>query len=233
MDQSLPVRAASLRPAIIFDLDGTLIDSAPDLRHALNRLLDEEGRRALSMPEVVSMVGDGAPTLVERAFAATGPLPADLQAMVRRFLDIYEGSVAVDTRVYAGVLDTLNALRDQGLAMGICTNKPYAPTMEVLAVLDLAQYFDVVLGGDSLEVRKPNPRHVQVTLERLGGDPARSIMVGDSPNDVAAGRGAGLKVVAVSFGYSRVPPAELGADVLIDHFEQLPQAIAECMKTDA
>ncbi len=215
--------------AVVFDLDGTLIDSAPDLRTAVNRMLAEKGRRALGLGAVTAMVGDGVHKLVERALTATGdgaPAGGELARATRRFIEFYEGHGAVLTRAYAGAVEALKCLRGEGYALGICTNKPQGPTREILDALGLGGYFSAVLGGDTLDgVRKPDPRHLLAAVERLGATPDRAVMVGDTENDVAAARGAGIPVIVVAFGYARVPVAELGADAVIGHFDELPEAI--------
>lgn len=215
------------RTVLVFDLDGTLIHSLPDLAIALNRLLEEEGRRKLYEDEVAVMVGDGAAMLVRRALTATGAVDeAVLPALTQRFLALYEGNAALNTRAWPGVPEALAELAAAGWRMAVCTNKPQAATVEILVALGLAPYFQAVVGGDRVEWRKPDPRHVAATLAELGARPEQAVMIGDSPNDVAAGRAAGLPVVAVSFGYTRVPPAELKADRLIDHFADLPATLA-------
>ncbi len=215
--------------AVVFDLDGTLIDSAPDLRAAVNSMLAEKGRRGLDLGAVTAMVGDGVHKLVERALAATGketPTGAEIARATRRFLKFYEGHGAVLTRAYAGAVETLECLRGEGYALGICTNKPHGATCEILGALDLEGYFSAVLGGDTLDgVRKPDPRHLLAVLDRLGATPENAVMVGDTENDVAAARGAGVPMIAVAFGYAKVPVAELGADAVIGHFDELPEAI--------
>ncbi|MFB3150223.1 MAG: HAD-IA family hydrolase, partial [Alphaproteobacteria bacterium] len=142
------------------------------------------------------------------------------------FIDFYEGHGAVLTRAYAGAVEALKRLSDEGYALGICTNKPHRATCEILGALDLEGYFSAVLGGDSLEgVRKPDPRHLLAAVERLGAARETAVMVGDTENDVAAARGAGVPVIAVAFGYARVPAEDLGADAVIGHFDELPDAI--------
>ena len=216
----------------VFDLDGTLIDSAPDLRVAVNKLLAQEGRRPLSLDEVIGMIGDGVAKLVERAFAATGGGNATADAaLTARFLAFYEGHVADLTRPYPGVPETLARLRDQQWALGICTNKPENASNEVLRALDLARYFRVVLGGDSIAgVRKPDPRLLLAVIERLGASPAEAVMVGDNANDVHAARAAGIPVILRAGGYIRVPATELGADAVIETFTELPAALARVAK---
>jgi len=216
--------------AVVFDLDGTLVDSAPDLQAALNRLLAEEGRRPLALEDVTGMVGDGAARFVERGFAATGAAvtgPA-LDALVQRFLIDYEANACVATRPFPGVVEALARLKACGLALGVCTNKPAAATREVLAGVGLASYFDCVVGGDSVPgARKPDPRPVWAVLEGLGVPPAQAVVVGDSANDVAAAHAAGLPAIVVATGYTRVPPETLGAELVIDGFAQLPAAFAD------
>ncbi len=215
--------------AVVFDLDGTLIDSAPDLLAGVNRLLAEEGRRSVSLAELRHMVGDGAAVLVRRAFEATGGLPAEVSpgALTARFLVFYQERVCADTVLFEGVVPALDALCAQGWRLAVCTNKPFKPAVEILRILKLDRYFGAVLGGDSIDqVKKPDPRHLLETMKALGMEGRPAIMVGDSANDVQAARAAGWPVVAVSFGYTRIPAAELGADRLIDRFDELPNAIA-------
>jgi phosphoglycolate phosphatase len=214
--------------AVVFDLDGTLIDSIPDVVGALNRLLAEEGRRAVAWAEARAMVGDGAGAMVRRAFAATGETaPEDaLPALTARYIDIYRRYPVVETVAYPGVPEVLTRLRAEGMALGICTNKPHEMSMLVLETMGLAAHFEAVLGGDALAVKKPDPGHLDAVLDRLGATRAGAVYVGDSPVDVAAARNAALPVIAVTYGYSRVPPASLGADLLIDRFDELPGALA-------
>ena len=179
--------------AVVFDLDGTLIDSAPDLRVAVNKLLAEHGRLPLTLDQVKMMVGDGAAKLVERAFDATGGAPAgsDPAGLTTRFLAFYEGHSADLTRPYPGVEETLSDLKARGLALGICTNKPEAATLEVIRELNLDGFFDAVLGGDSIEgARKPDPRMLQAVLDTLGVGASEMVMVGDAANDVGVARAA-------------------------------------------
>ncbi|CAA7621759.1 phosphoglycolate phosphatase [Magnetospirillum sp. UT-4] len=220
-----------MRPAaIVFDLDGTLIDSAPDVRAALNRLLAEEGRPKLTLAAVQDMVGEGAGPLMERAWAATGA-PADrgaVPALVERYLAHYRAHPADETVVFDGVRTLLPRLRQAGCRLGVCTNKPHAMTLVVLAALGLAEHFDAVLGGD-FPRRKPDGEHVRETLRRMGADGLPALYVGDSRTDVLAARDAGMPVVCVDWGYARMPAAELGADRLLGHFDHLPALIEELL----
>lgn len=211
--------------AVLFDLDGTLIHSLPDLTVAVNFILAEHGRAPVTEAEVGPMVGDGAHTLVERAFAARGGLPGDVAPILRRFLDFYEANATVLTRPFPQVVDTLIRLKARGVALAVCTNKPTAATREILRALDMEQYFAVVVGGDDTPALKPNPAHVDTTLDRLGIGRDEAVFVGDSINDVLAAKGAGLPCIVVGFGYSRTPVTELGADLVVDDFRIIGDAV--------
>lgn len=214
--------------AVIFDLDGTLIDSAPDLHAALNRLMASEGRRRLELQEVIMMIGDGVPKLVERGFGATGEIPEGpvLEERVRQFSEDYEKRATELTTVFPGVREALDVLTRNQVPMGICTNKPQRATLEVLRFYGLTDRFSAVVGGDQLGgVRKPDPKHLIATLDILRVEPKKAVMVGDSPNDIKVAQNAGVPSVAVSFGYTRIPVGELGAGRIIDHFRDLAEAL--------
>lgn len=215
-------------PALIFDFDGTLIDSAPDIALGLNRLLVQEGRRELSLADVHGMIGDGAARLVEQAFAATGAAlsPDELGPMTARYLAIY-GALPVDRGcLYPGVVETLTALKNAGHRLGLCTNKPAGISHDLLRALGMDGLFDAVAGGDSVARKKPHPDPLLFVMHHLGVDASGAVMVGDNANDVAAARGAGVPVVAVAYGYPRMPLAALGADLIIDSFADLPAALS-------
>ena len=207
--------------AVLFDLDGTLVDSAEDLRHALNIILAERGLRTLDLPEVKSMIGDGAAKLVERGLAATGGDLAGHADALRDFLAIYEANAADATRPYPGTIETLEALRANRLPLAVVTNKPEAATALVLEALGLASFFDVVVGGDTLPQRKPHPAPILHALAALGMTPGAAVMIGDNHHDVKAAKAAGTGAIAVTYGYSHLPHAELGADRLIDNLKEL------------
>ena len=210
---------------VVFDLDGTLADTMPDILSALNRVMAEEGLREISYAEGRTLVGGGARALMEMALAAAAPgkLPEPaIDACYARFLDYYRAEPAVRSRPYPGVIEALSSLRAAGCGLGVCTNKPHDLTLDVLAGLGLAPFFgDAVLGGDALDVRKPDARHLHAVIARAGIAAGASAMVGDSETDVATARAANVPVVAVSFGYTALAPADLGADALIDHFGEL------------
>jgi phosphoglycolate phosphatase len=210
---------------LVFDLDGTLVDSLPDLRAALNEMLRERGRQPLSPPQVKRMVGDGAPALVTRALAASAADPAEAATALPRFLAIYEAAAARLTRPYPGVRPTLAALRRRGYRTAICTNKPQRATIAVLQGLDLMPLFDGIAGGDSFAVKKPHPGHLLRLIAELGGAPEAAAMIGDNENDAAAARAAAVPLVLMRYGYARVDPETLAADALLDHFTDLPGAL--------
>lgn len=216
-------------PDLVFDLDGTLIDSAPDLHAALNRLMASEGRRMLKLPEIIPMIGDGVSMLVQRALEATGGAPEDFEEKLAHYHAIYGAAVADLTLPYPGVMETLESLHRAGYRMAICTNKPEAATHAVLDALDLARFFPAVAGGDTLPVRKPDAGHLLGTLAMLDSRPERAIMIGDSHNDIQVAINARVRSIAVSYGYRRQPVEQLGADIVVDRFSDIPQALGRLL----
>ncbi|GAB4177414.1 MAG: phosphoglycolate phosphatase [Thalassobaculales bacterium] len=211
---------AGARRAIIFDLDGTLVDSLPDIAAAANAVLAEQGLAPLAEAEVRAMVGDGALALMRAAAAARG-VAALPDAWYRRFLAVYGAAPAARTKAYPEVPETLAALRQRGFVLGICTNKPQAPAEALLAALGLADLFAAVVGGDVLAVRKPDPAHLLAVVERLGCRPGEAIYVGDNEHDAAAAAAAGLPFALVGHGYARVAPDSLPARWRLARFGEL------------
>jgi len=210
---------SALAFAAIFDLDGTLVDSAPDLVGALDALLAAHGREPVGLCDGRTMIGEGAARLVERWFAARGGLPAPLEDLVPDFVARYEGRLVNQTRTYPGASGALDAMAMRGLALGLCTNKPDRATHRILEALDLARFFASVVGGDG--IRKPAPDPVLRCLAGLGAAPSEALFVGDSPVDHAAARAAGIRVALVSFGYTAVPARDIGADHVVDSYADL------------
>ena len=199
-----------MRRVAIFDLDGTLVDSAPDLAAALTRLMAARGLPGFARADVVPMIGDGAKVLVERAFAARGLSP-DAGALPD-FLADYEANVAAATRPFPGIPEALDALAAAGWALAVCTNKPEGAARALLAEFGLARAFAAIVGGDSLPVRKPDPGHLLGTIAAVGGDAARAAMIGDHANDMLAAAAAGIPALFCSWGYGRAEMAN-GAPV--------------------
>ncbi|MEO5373693.1 MAG: phosphoglycolate phosphatase [Alphaproteobacteria bacterium] len=213
--------------AVVFDLDGTLIDSAPDVRAAVNKVLAELGRPALGLREIRGLVGDGARILMQRCLAETGPQPTDAEvdAAVTRYLDFYRTDPAGHTEIYPYVVETLMQLSAEGLKLGVCTNKPHEMTMLVLRALGIAKLFKAILGADLMPFKKPDPRHVLRLLEMMDARPADAVLVGDSEVDMESARNVGIPAVAVTYGYSRGNSRDLDAEVRIGSFRQLPDAL--------
>ncbi len=215
------------RTAIVLDLDGTLVDTAADLCAALNHVLAAGGCPPVAVEEMRHMVGDGSAKLIDRGLATRGaePTQEDVAERLRAFLDYYSAHIAVHSVPFPGVRETLDALKRRGLELGVCTNKPYRMTELLLRALDLDGFFGAVLGGDSLSVHKPDPRHLLGVTRALGTDPEEAVMVGDSRTDVLCARAAHVPVIVVAYGYTRIPPGELGADLVIEDFAELPAAL--------
>jgi len=231
-----PLPASSLASAVIvFDLDGTLVDTAPDLVGALNQLLHEQKLPALSLAAARVMVGRGARVLIEQGFAAAGePLDAErMPALFDRFIAIYRGRIARESRPFEGVLEALDVLDAAGAKLVVCTNKLTDLSLALLDALEMTSRFAAVIGADSAPAPKPDPRHLQTAIAAVGGRDDRALMVGDSASDVGAARAAKVPSIVVSFGYTEIPAANLGADHLIDHFAELPPLAARLLATGA
>lgn len=209
--------------SILFDLDGTLVDTAPDIAATLDIVLKAAGRPPVGLNAVRHMIGDGAKALLERGFVASGgmPEPKAMQAALDHFMSHYEAHIADHSRPFPGLVSALEDLKAGGARLVVCTNKIERFSRKLLDELRLSHLFDAIVAGDSLPVKKPDPGHILGSLAAVAGRPERAVMVGDSMNDVAAAKAARVPVIAVSFGYTGVPPAQLGADALIDSFDQL------------
>jgi phosphoglycolate phosphatase len=209
--------------AVVFDLDGTLIDSAPDIAHALNRAAERRGIEPFPLDQVKEMIGGGVPQLVGRALRARG-LPGDgLMPLVEEFIALYRENLTTNTTIYEGGRELLAQLHSEGRRLGICTNKNHELTVGILQQLDLLKYFGSVLGEREGQPRKPDPAPLLQVVAELGASPQNALMAGDSEADVACARAAKMPVLVVDFGYSRIAPAALGADAVISRLSDLPQ----------
>lgn len=213
--------------AIVWDLDGTLVESAPDLAKALNTLLNEHDCHGHPVADVRPMIGAGVAKLIERGFRAAGaPLePADCQALVPRFMAIYTSCATESTHLVPGAREAVLHLYNAGLKQAICTNKPLAVTLQILDALDVRGYFSAIVGGDSTPEKKPHPQPLQRCLEELQVPPGRAVMVGDSGADVGSAQACGVPIILVPDGYTGVPAETLGADRVAQRLADIPDLV--------
>ena len=218
---------------IVFDLDGTLAETAGDLVATLNHILTREGLGAVSEAEARRMVGTGARQLIKHGFEKSGAsvAPDRLEILFKDFLDHYEAHVAVHTFLFPGVTQALDRFEAAGFSFAVCTNKSSKPSLKLLNELGVAHRFRAICGQDTFAWWKPDPRALLSTIDRAGGDPTRAIMVGDSRTDIDTAKAAGVPVVAVDFGYTDTPVSELGPDHIISHFDELWDAVARLSPT--
>lgn len=212
---------------IAFDLDGTLVETAPDLIGTLNRMLAARSLPAVPRDAASHLVGHGALALLRHGFMEAGAAWDEAQSrpMLDEFLVDYAAHIADGSRPYPGVVETLERLATRGAILCVATNKRTDLSVALLVALDLTRHFAVVCGPDAVSARKPDGAHVRETVLKAGGDPARAIMVGDGAPDVQAAKSAGVPCVVVTFGYTPIAPKDLGGDALIDAFSQLETAI--------
>ena len=213
---------------IAFDLDGTLVETAPDLIGTLNVLLDQEGLPPLALSEARPFIGRGAKWMIERGFQAAGATLEEARApeLFDRFIAYYLDHIADESRPFPGVEAALDVLKAAGARLAVCTNKRTDLSLALLDALDLTRRFDAVVGADATPACKPDPRHLTTTVAAAGGTMDKAIMVGDAGTDAGAARAAGAPLVLVSFGYTEIPARDLHPDLLIDHFDQLPDGCA-------
>lgn len=216
----------------VFDLDGTLFDTGPDLLRATNHLLADEGLPAVDMAAVRHLCGHGAGALIRAGFAlADRPLDeAHLPRLIERFVDLYAADIAGASLPYPGLRPALDRLAGAGVRLAVCTNKREALARQLLAATGFADAFAAVVGGDSFPEAKPHPRPLIEAIARAGGNGASAVMIGDSGTDVATARAAGIPVIVVDFGFADRPAAELGADAVISHYDELEGALRALLR---
>lgn len=224
-----------LPPLVIFDLDGTLAETAGDLMAALNVVLGREGIAPLPVEQARTLLGAGGRALIQRGFAVSGRSlePPQLERLFADFLADYESHIAARSHLFPGVEAALDALHRSGCAVAICTNKMEKTSLMLLDALGVADRFRAICGQDTFGFHKPDARTLPAVITRAGGDPRRTVMVGDSVTDIAAARNAGIPVIAVDFGYTDTPVGELGPDRVISHFDALPAAVADLLRAGA
>ena len=214
---------ASPRPIIVFDLDGTLIDTAPDLIDSLNHALSGEGFSAIDQAQIGAHVGRGGRAMIERVFALSQRRfdPEMVERHHEVFVEHYAAGIPGRSRPYPGVLEAIERARETGFAFAICTNKPEAMAVSLITRLGLAPLFGAICGADTFAFRKPDPRHLMETIARAGGDPERALMVGDSRTDIDTAKAAGIPVVAVDFGYTDRHVRDFEPSAVISHYDEL------------
>ena len=212
---------------IAFDLDGTLVETAPDLMGTLNRMLSARDIPQMPVEAAQHLVGFGALALLRHGFQEAGAAwdEAQAPALLEEFLADYIQHIADLSRPYEGVVEMLERLTDRGAILCVATNKRTDLSVALIEALDLTRWFAVICGPDKVSAKKPDGAHIREAVQMSGGDPARAIMVGDGAPDVQAAKSAGVPCVAVTFGYTPIPAEDLGGDVLIDHFGDLEEAV--------
>lgn len=212
---------------IVFDLDGTLVDTAPDLINALNYVLDRESLPPVPLHAARNMIGAGARKLIERGLETEGRTATleEITRMTGDFIDYYAAHIADESRAFEGLEAALDDLDAQGYRLAVCTNKLEWLSKRLLDQLGLSARFVAICGADTFGVSKPDPAFLRETVARAGGQLSASVMVGDAGTDIGVARRAGVPVIGVAFGYTDVPIAELKPDRLINHMDELPAAV--------
>jgi len=216
-------------PTIVFDLDGTLVETAPDLVETLNVVLAREGLPPLDFKEARTLVGGGAKVMIARGLDREGVVakPGQVERMFADFIAYYSAHIADHSKPFPGLERALDKLAARGFLLAVCTNKLEGLSVQLLDALDLRKRFAAICGQDTFGKPKPDPDVLRQTIVAAGGDPRRAVMIGDSETDVLTARAAGIPIVAVSFGYSVPPVATFSPDRLIDHFDELDAAVME------
>jgi phosphoglycolate phosphatase len=214
---------------IVFDLDGTLVDTAPDLTNALNDVLMRRGHAPVPREIIRATVGRGAKIMIEEALRLAG-LEEDVDQMLVEFLVHYEANIAAESRPFPGAMAALEGLASAGARLAVCTNKREHLSRKLLQALELEGYFGAVAGRDTFALSKPDPGHLTGAIVLAGGNPSSALMVGDSEVDFRTAKAAGVPIVLVSFGYGPPPPAGLAPDATIDHFAELEARAASLLQ---
>lgn len=225
----------TLPPIAVFDLDGTLAETAGDLIGTLNVILAREGLPPLPLERARDLLGAGAKALIQRGFAVENVTlePERLERLFEDFLEHYGAHLCDHSHLFPGAAEALERLRKRGFALAVCTNKVERHAKDLLDALGVAHRFAAIVGKDTYPYSKPDPRHILSTVEAAGGDPRRAVMVGDSRADVEAARAARVPVIGVTFGYTAVPIGELNPDRVIERFDDLVDAVAALVPTEA
>jgi len=214
-------------PVIVFDLDGTLVDTAPDLVDTLNIVLAREGLPPVPFEAARNLIGGGARTLIERGLQANGRscAAAEVDRLYRDFVAYYGDHLADRSQPFPGAVAAIEQLERRGFRFAVCTNKLEWLSIRLLEALGISRHFAAICGQDTFGVQKPDPQILLKTIRKAGGDSGRAVMVGDSVTDIEVARAAGVPVIAVDFGYTETPVSALGPDVVIGDFDKLPAAV--------
>ena len=207
---------------IVFDLDGTLINSAPDLCFALNKTLNEINIPSITLKEVMGYLGDGALELIKRGISKYENINKyDLEKLRIRFLEIYDDCLLNETHFYENALEALEELKQNNFTLAICTNKPESLAKKIINGLNTSHYFEIITGGDTFNYRKPDPRHLANTILKAGVNIEQAIMVGDSINDIECAKSINVPSIVVNFGYSKIPVKNLEANIIMSNYKDL------------
>ena len=217
---------------LAFDLDGTLVDSAPDIIAALNKVLQEQGIKPYHLDDARPLIGRGAMELLRRAFALAGaPMAAEQEKpLLNRLLELYEQHINDHSIVYDGLVPALDELEAAGARFAVCTNKHNYLAVKLIEKIGLSHRFGSIKGADVVPNKKPAAGHLRACVDEMHGDMAKVIMIGDSETDFLTARAADVPCILFTHGYSERPLAELSADALLDHFRDLPAAVEKCIK---
>lgn len=213
---------------VVFDLDGTLVETAPDLLHATNHVLALSGLEPVGMAEIRPHISFGARAMIQRGLEVHGQTlaEAEVERLFQSFIAYYAANIAVDSHAFPGLERALDAVAGAGATLAVCTNKQEGLSRQLLEALGLAPRFRAIAGRDTFPVSKPHPDHLLGAIRLAGGDARNAVMIGDSDTDIKTARAAGVPVIAVPFGYTDVPVYDLGPDLVIEHYDELPAALA-------
>ncbi|MCZ0732628.1 HAD-IA family hydrolase [Phreatobacter sp. AB_2022a] len=221
-------------PTIVFDLDGTLVDTHPDLIGTLSWLLEAEGLDPVDLEQAKNLIGHGMKPMIEKALKlqGRGGTQDEIDTVYARYVEAYERRIADDSRPYPGIVAALDRFAAEGMRLAVCTNKLHRLAVKLLDALDLSRRFDVITGFDTYPIRKPHRDHLLFTIRDAGGDPRRAVMIGDSETDIRTAQAAGVPVVAYSGGYTAIPLPELSPDVILDDYKDLAATVERLLARD-
>ncbi|MEN3930467.1 HAD-IA family hydrolase [Microvirga sp. W0021] len=223
--------SANFQPIAVFDLDGTLADTAPDLISTLNVILAKENLPALPLEGAKELIGAGARALIERGFQRSGTSISEdrLEVLFQEFVAEYNNRLCVDSKLFPGVPEALDKLSSEGILLAVCTNKFEDQSLKLLELLGILDRFTFISGRDTFPFFKPDPRHLTETIAKAGADPRLAVMVGDSNTDITTAKRAEIPVIGVPFGYTDTPVDQLNPDLVVTHYNDLPAAVEKLL----